>query len=96
MLVWWLLGRGAGDAGWPFAAFAWLLHLIVAGEVAALVWTLRRGAPSAAVAGTLFFLAPYAREAAYWYSASTDLWLSRSDWRRSWPACTDESLPGCS
>src|SRR5262245_51758771 len=37
MLVWWLLGRAAGTATWPFAALAFVLHLLAALQTAVLV-----------------------------------------------------------
>jgi hypothetical protein len=73
MLLWWLLGRAAGGRTWPFAAFAFLLHLLVSLGVGLIVAATRRDRRAALIAGCFFFLAPATREAAYWYSASTDL-----------------------
>lgn len=73
MLLWWVLGRAAGGATWPFAAMAFLLHLVVALELGMLVAASTSDRRAAFVAGCFFFLAPATREAAYWYSASTDL-----------------------
>jgi hypothetical protein len=73
MLLWWLIGRGGGFARWPFALFAYVLHLLVSLETGGLVARMARDRRVAVVAGTFFFVAPFTREAAYWYSASTDL-----------------------
>jgi hypothetical protein len=75
MAVWWLLGRiGAGGA--PFATLALVLHAAAAVLLATLVRCLGRPLPVAATAAALFLLAPQNLEAAYWFSASTDLWAT--------------------
>ncbi|MEO5769900.1 MAG: hypothetical protein ABIS92_16220 [Polyangia bacterium] len=92
MVVWWLLGRLAGGAKWPFAALSFALHLVVSLELGALVLAVRRreqtdplqssdGAPASAlragiIAALLFFVAPITQEAAFWYAASTDLFAT--------------------
>lgn len=73
MLLWWLVGRGGAFARWPFALLAYLLHLLVSVETGVLVSRMTRDRRVAVVAATFFFAAPFTREAAYWYSASTDL-----------------------
>src|SRR5436305_4645505 len=75
--MWWFLGRFSfhwveGSSA-PFAALAFALHAGAALALAALVRAARGVAPVAAVAGLLFFVAPQNLEAAYWFSASTDL-----------------------
>jgi hypothetical protein len=73
LLVWWLLGRAAHGASWPFGALALGLH---AGAAALLAWLLASlGRPRAVawLAGALFLLAPQNLDAASWYAASTDL-----------------------
>jgi hypothetical protein len=73
MLLWWLLDRVGQGSEWPFALAGFLLH---AGS-AALVVALGRGVGFALrvglAAGALFLVAPAEREAALWFSASTDL-----------------------
>jgi hypothetical protein len=73
MLLWWLLERTSGGRAWAFALAALILHALCAGLVA--VGGRRMGFPSrtALLAGCLFFAAPAEREAALWFSASTDL-----------------------
>jgi hypothetical protein len=73
MLLWWLLERLGGGRLWPFAATAFLLHCACAALLALVAK--RLGAPrrAAAVAFALFLAAPAQREAALWFSASTDL-----------------------
>ena len=73
MLLWWLLERTSGGRAWAFALAALILHALCAGLVA--VGGRRMGFPSrtALLAGCLFFDAPAEREAALWFSASTDL-----------------------
>jgi len=73
MLVWWLLGRAAHGASWPFAALALALHAASAALLASLVTALGRPRAVAALAAALFFLAPQNLEAASWFAASTDL-----------------------
>jgi hypothetical protein len=73
MLLWWLLDRVGQGATWPFALAGFLLH---AGSAALLV-ALARGVGFplrvSLAAGALFLVAPAEREAALWFSASTDL-----------------------
>jgi hypothetical protein len=76
MLVWWLLGRAAHGASWPFAALAIALHLASAALLAVLLAALGRARPVAALAAALFFLAPQNLDAASWFSASTDLFAT--------------------
>ena len=78
MLAWWLVGRAASAHAWtwPFALLQLALHATVAVEVAALLAALGRGRRVALVGGALFLVAPFTREAAYWYAASTDLWAT--------------------
>jgi len=72
MAIWWLLGRPElGSA--PFAALALALHASVAVMVVLLLHRLQRPTAVAAAAGTLVLIAPQNLEAAYWFSASTDL-----------------------
>jgi len=72
MAIWWLLGRrGLGSA--PFAALALALHTGVAMMVVLLLRRLQRPAAVAVAAGALVLIAPQNLEAAYWFSASTDL-----------------------
>lgn len=70
MLLWWVLGRLGDGAALPFALLALSLHVAAALGVAALARA--HGQPGAA-AGALFLVAPGTREAALWFSASTDL-----------------------
>ena len=73
MLLWWLLDRAGQGASWPFALAGFLLHV----GSAALVVALGRGVGFSLrvslAAGALFLVAPAEREAALWFSASTDL-----------------------
>jgi hypothetical protein len=72
MAIWWLLGRpDLGSA--PFAALAFALHAAVATMLALLLRRLQRPAAVAASAGALVLIAPQNLEAAYWFSANTDL-----------------------
>lgn len=73
MLLWWLLGRAVPGSAWPFALLAVTLHGLVAWQVRALIVAVQRDTWIATTAAALFLLSPFAREAAYWYSASTDL-----------------------
>jgi hypothetical protein len=75
MLVWWLLGRAGGGSA-PFAALALALHAAAAALVAALLEALERPRPVALTAGALMLLAPQNLDAAYWFSASTDLFAT--------------------
>jgi hypothetical protein len=76
MMVWWLLGRAAPGASWPFATLALALHATSAALLATLVVALGRSRPVAALAAALFFLAPQNLDAASWYAASTDLFAT--------------------
>jgi len=76
MLVWWLLGRVSRGATWPFAALAFALHSTSAALLARLLTSLGRPRAVAALAATLFFLAPQNLDAASWYAASTDLFAT--------------------
>lgn len=73
MLLWWVIERTSGGQAWAFALFAFALHLLCA----ALLGLVGRasGLPgrTALVAGVLFFATPAQREAALWFSASTDV-----------------------
>jgi hypothetical protein len=73
MLLWWLLGRAARGASWPFAALALGLHAASAALLRWLLTTLGRSRAVAGLAALLFFIAPQNLEAASWYAASTDL-----------------------
>ena len=73
MVLWWALERLGRGSVWPFAASAFLLHgtcAVLLGVVAHGVGASRR---VAGLAIALFFVAPAQREAALWFSASTDL-----------------------
>jgi hypothetical protein len=76
MLVWWLLGRAAHGAAWPFAALAFALHAASAALLARLLTSLDRPRVVAGLAAALFFLAPQNLDAASWYAASTDLFAT--------------------
>jgi hypothetical protein len=76
MLVWWLLGRAAAGASWPFAALALALHAAAAALLGALLASVGRARAVAAFAAVLFFVAPQNLEAASWFSASTDLFAT--------------------
>ncbi|HEX7598377.1 MAG TPA: hypothetical protein VF518_09185 [Polyangia bacterium] len=73
MLLWAGLDRLGQGGRWPFGLAGFLLHV----GNAALVGVLGRGvgfpARVAWLAGALFLVAPAEREAALWFSASTDL-----------------------
>ena len=73
MLLWWLLERLSGGQAWVFALAAFLEHVCCASLL--VVVGRRMGFPTktALLAGALFFAAPAEREAALWFSASTDL-----------------------
>ena len=73
MLLWWGLGRLAPATPAAFGALALLLHLTVAALTGHLILIVEGDRRVAAAAALLFFVAPSTREAAYWYSASTDL-----------------------
>jgi hypothetical protein len=73
MLVWALLDRVGQGGGWPFALLGFLLHTGNAALTVALGRALGFHRQVAWLAGILFLLAPAEREAALWFSASTDL-----------------------
>ncbi len=73
MAIWWLLGRAGGGSFVPFAALALSLHALAVVLVARLLRVLGRPWPIATAAAALMLLAPQNLDAAYWYSASTDL-----------------------
>ncbi len=73
MLMWWLLERVSGGRAWAFALAAFLQHTLCALLVALVGRRIGFTAKSAMLAGCLFFAAPAEREAALWFSASTDL-----------------------
>jgi hypothetical protein len=75
MLVWWLLGRPALGTV-PFAALAFLLHAGAAALTALLLRALGRPAAVAGGAAVGMLLAPQNLDAAYWFSASTDLFAT--------------------
>lgn len=76
MLVWWLLGRAAPGATWPFATLAATLHAAAAALLASLLLALGRRRATALLAAALFFVAPQNLDAASWYAASTDLFAT--------------------
>jgi hypothetical protein len=73
MMLWWVLERLSGGRAWPFALVSFLLHLSCAILVAVVGRGLGLARRPALLAGVLFFVAPAQREAALWFSASTDL-----------------------
>ena len=73
MLLWWLSERVFAGHAWGFAAVAFLLHLSCSLLLALVGHRLGLARPTALLAGVLFFVAPAEREAALWFSASTDL-----------------------
>jgi hypothetical protein len=98
MLLWWILERLSGGQAWAFALAAFLLHLCCAVCLGLFCRAMGFAPRTAGLAGLLFFIAPAEREAALWFSASTDLlaasamlgalvgFLSASRWGRpgSW------------
>jgi hypothetical protein len=76
MLVWWLLGRAAPGATWPFVALAATLHVASASLLASLLLAQGRPRVTAALAAVLFFTGPQNLDAASWYAASTDLFAT--------------------
>lgn len=72
MLVWWVLERVGRGGAWPFAALGFVLHATCACVLGVLVSRLA-SVRVALLAAALFLVAPAAREAALWFSASTDL-----------------------
>jgi hypothetical protein len=75
MMVWWLLGRPAIGSG-PFAALGLVLHAGAAVLTGLLLRALGRSTVVACGAGVLMLLAPQNLDAAYWFSASTDLFAT--------------------
>ncbi|HEX7499613.1 MAG TPA: hypothetical protein VF524_04825, partial [Polyangia bacterium] len=73
MLIWWLLERVSGGRAWVFALAAFLQHALCAVLLAVVGRKTGFAARTAVLAGCLFFAAPAEREAALWFSASTDL-----------------------
>ncbi len=73
MALWWLLARTGGGAAWPFQFAALALHALVAVLAGALARAAGESRAVATLACVLFFLAPQNLDAAYWFSASTDL-----------------------
>ena len=75
MLAWWLFGRpGLGSA--PCAALALGLHVSAAALTGLLLRALGRPEVVAYVAAVLMFIAPQNLDAAFWFSASTDLFAT--------------------
>jgi hypothetical protein len=73
MLLWWGLERLGEGSVWPFALSAFLLHSACAGLLVMCGRELGASQRASALAGALFFAAPAQRDAALWFSASTDL-----------------------
>jgi hypothetical protein len=73
MVLWWLLEQIGGGRAWVFATFAFFEHAACAVLLRALACKLGYSRFAATLAGLLFFVAPAEREAAMWFSASTDL-----------------------
>ena len=73
MLVWALLDRVGQGSVWPFALLGLVLHAGNAALTVALGRAVGFPRPMAWLAGIMFLLAPAEREAALWFSASTDL-----------------------
>jgi hypothetical protein len=73
MLLWALLDRAGQGGVWPFALLGFVLHAGNAALIVALGRALGFSRQVAWLAGVLFLLAPAEREAALWFSASTDL-----------------------
>ena len=73
MALWWGLARAGGGASWPFALASAGVHTLVAIETAFLLLAVGEEKAVAWTAGIVFFLAPRNLDAAYWFSASTDL-----------------------
>jgi hypothetical protein len=73
MLLWWILERLSGGGIWLYALTAFGMHLLCAVFLALLGHVLGLSRRTAALAGFLLFIAPAEREAALWFSASTDL-----------------------
>jgi hypothetical protein len=75
MAVWWLLERSGGGRI-PFAALALALHVTFALLVVSLLRGLERPNSVVIAGGALVLFAPQNLEAAYWFSASTDLFAT--------------------
>lgn len=75
MAIWWLLGRSGGGQV-AFAALALLSHAAASMLLGQLVRSLGRPTAVWTTAAAVAFLAPQSLEAAYWYSASTDLFAT--------------------
>lgn len=73
MLLWWLLERCGGGVEWPFAFAASALHGMCAALLILVGRRLGVSRRTSVLSGTLFLVAPAQREAALWFSASTDL-----------------------
>ena len=73
MLLWWVLERLSGGQAWAFALAAFAEHALCAVLVIAVARKIGFAGRTALLAGCLFFAAPAEREAALWFSASTDL-----------------------
>jgi hypothetical protein len=73
MALWWLLEHSSGGRAWVFAVFAFLEHAACAALLTTTACKLGCSRFAAALAGLLFLVAPAEREAAMWFSASTDL-----------------------
>jgi hypothetical protein len=73
MALWWVLVHLAGERHWVFGLLALFLHAATAGLTGVLALRLGLGVKVALVAAALFLAAPAGREAASWFSASTDL-----------------------
>ena len=73
MALWWLLERSSGGRVWVFAVFAFFEHATCAALLTTMARKLGCSRFAAALAGLLFLVAPAQREAAMWFSASTDL-----------------------
>jgi hypothetical protein len=73
MLLWWVLERISGGQAWAFALAAFVEHALCAVLVMVVGHKVGFSRRTALLAGCLFFAAPAEREAALWFSASTDL-----------------------
>jgi hypothetical protein len=73
MLLWWVLERISGGRAWLFALVAFALHAASAVLVGAVGRVIGLSRTTSSLAALLFFVAPAEREAALWFSASTDL-----------------------
>ena len=73
MLLWWLLERLSDGQPWAFAMAAFVEHALCAVLVVVVGHKLGFSGRTALLGGCLFFAAPAQREAALWFSASTDL-----------------------